>query len=135
MFVNAPFNDASVAPEFAHASHAAVDPTAGSIFVGPMFRDYEDRVVYWVAITLPDKRTLYTSTELRSAVNEEPDARKALASLLSFLLADAEKYAAHGQGEPADGYCTARNVAEWAYTWDTEIQALAEELEGGSDDA
>ena len=59
--------------------------------------------------------------------------RRGLATLCSFLAAEAEAYAGSGNmgaNEPVDGWLFGPEVAEWAYLNSDEIAMLRDEIEG-----
>lgn len=93
----------------------------GHIFVEAVGRDAERRVKYQYRVVDSTGTVVTEGTDLRSGVGAEPDEEDGLTSLLSFLLADAERYRATMSGTV---------LQEWCYMNEDEISiALAEREE------
>ena len=84
-------------------------------------RDREDRVVYRYDI-FNNGVLVTSSTDIRSGVGDQANARSGLGALVSFLLADAERFA---MGDPyGNGYAFARRTVAWADDQVAELQHL-----------
>lgn len=84
-------------------------------------RDREDRVVYRYDI-VTGGALLVSGADIRSGVGCEANARCGLGALVSFLLADAERFAL---GDPyGDGYAFDQRTVAWADDHVAELQEL-----------
>jgi hypothetical protein len=121
-------------------------PLAGTLHIIADHYDEEMRLVYHTVIEpvkwcssrrhdwVYDDRGDETMRPLRSAVNARVDYADTMRSLLSFLLADGERWAHVQAGhaiEDAGIYSFTARVAEWAWMFDTELQTAQHELECG----
>ncbi len=112
----------------------------GYISVAPVTIDGAGRVTWKYHIDTPDG-CIGSGQEIRSGACAVPDDSvlsellpRMAETLLSFLGADADTYAAHmGMSEPTDGYSFGARVAEWAYLNSDEITCLSMELESLSE--
>lgn len=107
-----------------------VGDAGATIHIEPHGRDLENRAVCRYVIEDNDGTVLDDATDLRSGAGDDFDARKMMATLLSFLAAAAEsyRYTTYGQtSENADLFPP--DVTEWAYQYDGELAALALELD------
>lgn len=114
-------------------------PSGGVVRCGVNLRG-PDHTAWRVLITgyfaaYPDGIVLYdVSNAVRTPVREYGwgrQAREVIASVLSFLRADADSYRrTMGATPPPDGWVFNARVAEWAYLNDSELDGVAELLAG-----
>ena len=90
------------------------------------------RYRYWLHL---DGKELTRGDDLCSGAGDIVSHPQLMATLMGFLLADAESYAKHQMGrrgqDPPDGYLFGADVAEHAYLLADELAAAQDELNAG----